>query len=1147
MSRSRPVRLLAAAIVLVLVGSAAIWLSWARPAPAAPAANAASATVAAVTLLTGDRVLIGQVGGGRQVVAVTPARRAGRHVAFLTARAGGDTYVIPSDVAGLVPGVLERALFDVSLLVRDGLDDRHAPSLPLLIQHANAQGTAALARAAGLRRARELATIHTTAVRQPRPRAGRLGELLATAAHASPHTGHGGVAPKPLGAWAGALAGVRHIWLDRRVHAAELDANLTQIGAPAAWQAGLSGSGVTVAVLDTGIDTTHPDLAGKVTDQANFTQAPDTGDHLGHGTHVAATIAGTGAAADGQRKGVAFDAALLNAKVLDDTGSGFESGVIAGMEWAAAQHARVANLSLGGEPTNGSDPLSQALDRLTATTGTLFVVAAGNAGPDPQTISSPGAADQALTVGAVDANDQLAGFSSRGPRQGDYAMKPDITAPGVDIVAARAAGTSLGDPVDERYTALSGTSMATPHVAGAAAILVQQHPDWAPARLKAILADTAAVLPALSGYQQGGGRLDLAHATTQQVIADQANLDLGYFRYPQHDTQPVVKPLALVNTGLAETTVELALSLHQPDGQPAPAGAISLSPTRLTLAPGQSATATVTVDPRQLPPGLYDGAVTATPAGGQPALHVPVGFYQEPERYDLRLAAVDRAGNPAEHASLGVVNVDDARQFLQVVDDVQGMQVLRVPPGTYSIHAMVLTPTADDGWIPALMAAPEVQVRADTTVTLDARTTVRTSAAVAGEQTKPDDWLYADMVRQDATGGGKLEFPILFLGLPPGGVYVQPIRPVTKGKIEVSLRWRLLPASAADAGTSSHLYDLLLVGTDFPPGGTYVLSQPERAQLARIDGAYRAPGAASIGEEGRAGFTPLADVSVAVGTPMPLPARRVDYVTTRQIRWAQTVALVRLPDGDPAALLLDRFPYSYQPAQQVHQAWGAAPLHPGLVVERQPTLGPGLLFTAGDFTDAEQHHGTTLGFGFAPGDTQALRLYRDGEPLDTETGFEVFLPDQDLRPGAYRLERDLQIPTSLMPLSGENHTAWEFTIPPPGGSAAVPPVLNLDYHARLDPTNHAPAGQPLVLTLQAQRLTGAPPSQATVAGLWYSIDGGDHWHQLQLSPTSPGKFLAVIPADQLQPGTTVSLRASASDRGGSSVDQTVLHAIPVRP
>jgi subtilisin family serine protease len=1142
-------------VVLVLVGSAAILLSWARPAPAAPAANAATVVAAGgatVTLLTGDRVLVGRVGGGREVVTVTPARRGGRHVAFATQRAGGDTYVISSDVAGLVPGVLDRALFDVSLLVRDGLDDHHAPSLRLLIQHANGQGTATLARAAGLQRTRELASIHTSAVRQPRPRADRLGGLLATAARASASRHHGGITPGPLAAGAGPLAGVRHIWLDRPVQAAELDANLTQIGAPAAWQAGLNGSGVTVAVLDSGIDATHPDLAGKVTDQANFSDTPDTGDHLGHGTHVAATIAGSGAAAGGQRKGVAFDAALLNAKVLDDTGSGFESGVIAGMEWAAAHHARVANLSLGGDPSDGSDPLSQALDRLTTTTGTLFVVAAGNGGPDPQTISSPGAADAALTVGAVDPHAQLAGFSSRGPRQSDYAIKPDLTAPGVGIVAARAAGTSWGEVVDERYTRASGTSMATPHVVGAAAVLAQQHPDWAPARLKAILEDTATVLPALSAYQQGGGRLDLAHATTQQVISEQANLDFGYFRYPQRDTRPAARRLTLANTGTAQTTVDLALSLalRQQDGQAAPAGAAWLSPTRLTLAPGQSATATLTVDPSQLAPGLYGGAVTVAPAGGQPALHVPVGFYQEPERYDLRVAAMDRAGNPAEHASLGVVNVDDAQRFLQFVGDLQGEQVLRVPPGTYSIHAMVMTPTADDGWVPALLAAPQVEVRADTTVTLDARTTVRTSAAVAGEQTKPDDWLYADMVRQDATGGGKLEFPILFLGLPPEGIYVQPIPPVTKGKLEVSLRWRLLPASAAGPGTSPHLYDLLLAGTDFPPGGAYVLSRPERARLARIDGAYRAPGAASTGEESRAGFTPLADISVTVGTPMPLPARRVDYLTTCPVRWAQVVALVRLPDGDPAALLLDRFPRSYRPAEQARQTWGAAPLHPALVVEQpDPRLGPGLLFTAADFTDAEQHHGTTLGFGFASGVTQALRLYRDSQPLDTntETGSDVFVPDQDLRPGAYRVERDLQIPTGLMPLSGQNHTAWEFTIPPPGGSVTVPPVLNLAYQVRLDPTNIATAGQPLTLTLQAQRLTGAPPSQVTQARLWYSIDDGDHWHQLRLAPASPGQFLAVIPADQLGPGTTVSLRASASDRSGSSVDQTVLHAIPVRP
>ena len=122
------------------------------------------------------------------------------------------------------------------------------------------------------------------------------------------------------------------------------------------------------------------------------------------------------------------------------------------MEWAAAEGAKVVNMSLGGGPTDGTDPLSQAVNDITAQTGTLFVVAAGNEGQD-ESVGTPGAAASALTVGAVDRNDQLAEFSSRGPRQGDAGLKPEITAPGVGIIAARAAGTAMGEPVDNLYTA----------------------------------------------------------------------------------------------------------------------------------------------------------------------------------------------------------------------------------------------------------------------------------------------------------------------------------------------------------------------------------------------------------------------------------------------------------------------------------------------------------------------------------------------------------------------------------------------------------------------------------------------------------------------------------------------------------------------
>ena len=127
----------------------------------------------------------------------------------------------------------------------------------------------------------------------------------------------------------------------------QLDQSVPQIGGPAAWERGLTGKGVKIAVLDSGIDPNHADFTGRIGAQQNFTDTADTVDHHGHGTHVASIAAGTGAASGGKYKGVAPDATLLVGKVLDDTGSGSFSGIIAGMEWAAAQGADVVNMSLG--------------------------------------------------------------------------------------------------------------------------------------------------------------------------------------------------------------------------------------------------------------------------------------------------------------------------------------------------------------------------------------------------------------------------------------------------------------------------------------------------------------------------------------------------------------------------------------------------------------------------------------------------------------------------------------------------------------------------------------------------------------------------------------------------------------------------------
>ena len=170
---------------------------------------------------------------------------------------------------------------------------------------------------------------------------------------------------------------------------------MPQIHAPEAWAAGYNGTGATVAVLDTGLRPHPPRPAGQGRSQSRelHHRTPSVIDGNGHGTHVASTVAGSGAASDGLRKGVAPGADLMIGKVLGDGGYGEDSWVLAGMAWAVDQGADVVSMSLGGDADDGTNPLSQAVNELSAGSDTLFVIAAGNdGGTGASTVSSPGSA-----------------------------------------------------------------------------------------------------------------------------------------------------------------------------------------------------------------------------------------------------------------------------------------------------------------------------------------------------------------------------------------------------------------------------------------------------------------------------------------------------------------------------------------------------------------------------------------------------------------------------------------------------------------------------------------------------------------------------------------------------------------------------------
>jgi subtilisin family serine protease len=384
---------------------------------------------------------------------------------------------------------------------------------------------------------------------------------------------------------------IKGVYLDGLTHAAEpartalsndtlCPAN--KINAEPLWSRGIDGRGVTVAILDSGIDKNHPDLAGKVVGEKNFVVDDATSDDLlGHGTLVAGIVAGSGAASGGKYKGVAPGANLLNVKVIDKNGDGKISDIIAGMEWALDNHADILSLSLGGMNLGETNPpVTMAADNA-VDAGAVVCVAAGNrnntkaqgltgasmlagaqanskqidlgkfdisqnngAGKEvllllvvlalpPGLIDSPGDGVKVITLGASDSNDHIASFSGSGPTR-DGRTKPSVVAPGLSVVSTVPPGLENLDYIDIYYAKQSGTSLSTPVAAGMAALLLQADPRLTPAGVKAAMILGAKKLNNSQGepyeeYYQGAGRLDanrsfsLLNASLSGVMPDAWN------------------------------------------------------------------------------------------------------------------------------------------------------------------------------------------------------------------------------------------------------------------------------------------------------------------------------------------------------------------------------------------------------------------------------------------------------------------------------------------------------------------------------------------------------------------------------------------------------------------------------------------------
>lgn len=1055
-----------------------------------------------ITLITGDRVTVDAKG---RVAGLEPAK--GReHIPVQVRKLDGHTLVIPVDAAQLIAsGKLDQRLFDVTELNKSAERASQKAGLKVIVGYQGAAtATKADVRDAGRLR-QSLKTLNADAVQTPQQDAPELWKAVTNGDKSA--------------------AGIAHVWLDG-VRRASLDKSVPQIGAPKAWAAGYTGKGVKIAVLDTGVDADHPDLKTQVIESKNFSTATDANDHFGHGTHVASIAAGTGAKSHGKYKGVAPDAKILNGKVLDDNGSGDDSGILAGMEWAAGQGADIVNLSLGGQDTPGIDPLEAEVNKLSAEKGILFAIAAGNDGP--QSIGSPGSADAAITVGAVDGNDKLADFSSTGPRVGDGAIKPDVTAPGVDITAAAAPGSVIDKEVGENppgYLTISGTSMATPHVAGAAAILKQEHPSWGYAELKGALTGSAKG-GNYTPFEQGSGRIAVDKAIKQNVIADPVSESFGIQQWPHTDDTPVTKQVTYRNLGTTAVTLKLTVAATNPKGQAAPSGFFKLAKTSVTVPAGGTSSVGLTVNTKL--GGTLDGAYSAyvTATGGGQSVRTAAAVVREVQSYDLTLKFINRDGTPAKYYSATVAGLSGlgAGGYFSPYDE-SGTVKIRVPKGGYVLDTGIFVDPDDFTKGADWIAQPKLDIAKNTSITIDARTA------------KPVDVTVPDT-------GAKSSF-------------ASPGYTLTTADSGASFGWFLdtyanfrsahLGPQITDGSLSEQWDAHFLKGTDeqydTTTGGkvkqlaTGFTKHYKASELATVKGRL---GAAASGKTGlfyAFGYLPDGGGGASASTfPQPLPGTRTLHVSTvNGVQWEldfeQDGALG--PDGFPVSesSYVSNDLETFKAGRTYTRTFNTAVFGPHLDdvygVYRDGNEISGIVPL---FADSAQHAGSSL---FTSVNTT---LYRNGtkvgsnqDPLLGEGVFKVPAAN-----ASYKLTTSVIRSVKVAAASTRIDASWTFSSKKPSGAGEVQlPVSTARFNATTGLDSRVAAGKKATFPVTVEG--AAAGRNLKSLGVWVSYDYGQTWKKVNVVH---GKITVTNPAK----GKAISFHAKIADKKGNKSTISIYNA-----
>jgi hypothetical protein len=793
------------------------------------------------------------------------------------------------------------------------------------------------------------------------------------------------------------------------------------------------------------------------------------------------------------------------------------------MEWAAAEGADVVNLSLGSLYFDVPSPDAVAVDELTAQYGTLFVVAAGNDGDLGEgTVGSPGIAASALTVGAVDDGDDVTFYSSRGGADAGL-LKPDVVAPGDGIVAARATGTTAGDVVDDLHVALSGTSMATPHVAGAAAVLKQARPGLGATALKAALMGSAQPTGA-DVWAEGAGRITVPGAIAQQVTAT-PSVSLGAFTWP-HDGESVTRTVTYDNAGSDDVTLALVPGVTDSEGASA-ADAITLSADSVVVPAGGAASVDVTVADGPGAIGAIGGTLVATGTGGT-TVRTPVGWAKEREYVNLTVRAVDREGAPVTADTWGAaikLDPENGGVFGTNLWFEDGVATARVIPGVYSPMAFVETLGEDGAVTDALfLAGGEVDATADAEVLLDGTTAreVTTSTHRPAELATLGLSVETEDSAEYVSAGVNVKYG------PETDLALTPVPAATHGDYDTIIQATLLAPTTGDEA-AAYRYDL----AHHSEGVEVPALRGDRRTTVAVETSY----GASVGDTHlaeRMYWEPGTIIAGGAVEAVPVGTRRTEYLTALPGRW---YLRSEIQEDGVGVVLAEAETHTWSEPGRAEQGLAAGALAPGSSpITPVKQWGGDLWLSPSGRVDDDG--GVLWGSDIV----ERLRVWQDGELID-DVPEPYSFPTVPEGGADYRMLLESTPGDPAYRLATSVTGEWTFHARSGVADGALPPLLDTTWDVDgLVPSGTAPATTRVRVGAGYQE--GAyDPSQVAGARLWWSADDGATWHRAKATSTGDGVYDATVSAPA---GTDhVSLKVEAWDEAGARVAKTVVRAYAV--